>query len=122
MANHVTITVLDTPRARPRRGGDSENPTRVLEVEVLVEHKTARNADGLEAIRTTLEVSGEELEQYEAGTLTLEQIIGAHYEDLEVALEGVMAKAAEILAGTPAAAVLESLPTVVEAAAKRRVS
>jgi hypothetical protein len=119
MANHVSITIIDTPRKRPRRGGPQEGsgPRHVLEVEVQIEHKTARNADGLEAIRTTLEVSGEELEQYEAGTLTLEQILGYHYTELESQLDTVIEKANELqgammpLAALPIV-VMESLPVL----------
>jgi hypothetical protein len=111
--NHVTITVLEAPRKRPRRGPqEGDGPRHVLEVEVQVEHKTARNADGLEAIRTTLEVSGEEMEQYEAGTLSLEDVIAAHYEELEAQLDEVIVKANAAVESMVAAV---ALPVVTEA-------
>lgn len=69
-----------------------------LIIPVLIEHKTKVNEDGPEAIHASLVIDGDELAAYNAGEMTISDLIVAHHDELEAVLEAVITVATDNLA------------------------
>ena len=97
MPDEVNIRRLKG-RGTTRRSPSSGQARDRLEVPVsilpvLVEHKTRTNIDGPESAELEIELTEEEAEALDAGTLDIAAAIEARYEDLEQELNDLIALA-----------------------------